>query len=125
MIENNLKEKIAVAIKALDDKKAEDIRVIDISNISTISDCFVIAHANSISQLRALVEAVTEELEKIGVIEKKIEGDRNSGWVLVDYTDFILHIFDKENRLFYNLEKMWRDGVEVSVEELTGGKDEN
>lgn len=124
MINNKVKEKVAVAIKALEDKKAEDIRVIDISNISTISDCFVIAHANSSSQLRALVEEVEEKLEEIGVFDKKVEGEKNSGWVLIDYTDFILHIFDKENRLFYNLEKMWRDGVELSIDELVGGNDE-
>lgn len=122
MLKPEVKKKIEAAVRALEEKKAEDIRVIDISEVSVISDAFIIAHANNTNQLRALVDHVEEEMEKADLHPHAMEGSNTSGWVLIDYTDFILHIFDRENRLFYNLEKMWRDGVELNVEELLGGE---
>ncbi|MDO5695660.1 MAG: ribosome silencing factor [Eubacteriales bacterium] len=121
MLTNEIRETIGKVVEILADRKAEDIRVIDISEISVISDCFVIAHANNPNQLRALVETVEEKLEASGIVHHQMEGNFKSGWVLIDYGDFILHIFDRENRLFYNLERMWRDGKEIDVRAWTGG----
>lgn len=106
------------ACKALGEKKAEDIKVIEISAISVLADYFVIANGNSPVQVEAMVDAVQEELAKEGFEPKRVEGVRSSGWVLLDYGDIVVHIFSKEDRLFYDLERIWRDGKDVSESEL-------
>lgn len=112
------KEMVKIATKALEEKKAEDIRVIDIREISTIADFFVIANGTNQNQLQAMRDAVDEELYKAGYHTKQVEGNQNSSWVLMDYNDIIVHIFSKEDRLFYDLERMWTDGKTVALEEL-------
>lgn len=107
-----------LAYKALDDKKGEDIKVIDISEISVLADYFIIANGNNDSQVRALVESVEEELSKEGFEVKQREGYGLGNWVLLDFGSIIVHVFDKENRLFYDLERIWRDGKYVDVENL-------
>ncbi|MEE1314600.1 MAG: ribosome silencing factor [Faecalimonas sp.] len=107
-----------LAYKALDDKKGEDIKLIDISNISVLADYFLIANGSNENQVRALVEAVEEELSKAGIEVKQREGYGLGNWVLLDFGDLIVHVFDKENRLFYDLERIWRDGKSVSIDEL-------
>ena len=102
-------------IQALDDKKAEDITVIDIREISTIADYFVIANGSNQNQLTAMQDAVDEAMYKEGVHAKQIEGNRSSTWILMDYQDVIVHLFSKEDRLFYDLERIWRDGKVVDV----------
>ena len=112
------KEMTKLAITALEDKKAEDIKVIDISHISTIADYFIIANGTNKSQIQTMTDNVAEVLGKAGHPEKHIEGYQNANWILMDFQDIIVHIFDKENRLFYDLERIWRDGVEIPVENL-------
>ena len=107
-----------LACKALDDKKGEDIKVIDISQISVLADYFIIANGTNDSQVSALVEAVEEELDKAGFEVKQREGYGLGNWVLLDFGNIIVHVFDKENRLFYDLERIWRDGKTVEVSEL-------
>ena len=107
-----------IAYKALDDKKGEDIKIIDISTVSTIADYFIIANGSNENQVRALVESVEDELAKAGFVVKQREGYGLGNWVLLDFGDVIVHVFDKENRLFYDLERIWRDGKTVNVEEL-------
>ena len=107
-----------LAYKALDDKKGEDIKVIDISEISVLADYFIIANGTNDSQVRALVESVEEELDKAGFEVKQREGYGLGSWVLLDFGSIIVHVFDKENRLFYDLERVWRDGKYVDVENL-------
>lgn len=107
-----------LAYKALEDKKSEDIRVIEIGEISVLADYFIIANGNSSSQVDAMVDAVQEELSKEGIEPKRVEGVRSSGWILLDYGDLVVHIFSKEDRLFYDLERIWRDGKNISKEEL-------
>lgn len=104
------KEIAKLAIAALEDKKAEDIKVIDISEVSVIADYFIIANGTNRSQIQALSDNVEEKLGKAGVPLRQIEGYDNANWVLLDFHDVIIHIFDKENRLFYDLERIWRDG---------------
>lgn len=103
-----------LAIKALEDKKAEDIRVIDISEVSVIADYFVIAGGTNKAQIQALCDNVQEKLGRAGYPEKQTEGYKTANWILLDYGDVIIHIFDKENRLLYDLERIWRDGVDVA-----------
>ena len=101
--------------KILNNKKALDIKVIGIEDISVLADYFVIANGSNDSQVRALVENVDEKMQKAGFTMKQQEG-KGGAWVLMDYGDVIVHVFDKENRLFYNLERIWSDGI--VVEEL-------
>ena len=103
---------------ALDEKKGADIKIIDISTVSTIADYFVIATGNSNSQVSALVENVEEQMHKNGFAMKQREGNGNSPWILLDYADVIVHVFDKENRSFYNLEHIWHDGKEIMRDDL-------
>lgn len=114
--ENKVKDMAALAIEALEDKKAKDIRVIDISQVSVIADYFIIANGTNKSQIQTLSDTVEEKLGKAGYFMKQKEGFRNANWVLLDFGDIIVHIFDKENRLFYDLERIWRDGKVVDAE---------
>ena len=96
-----------IACKAIDDKKGQDIKVIDIHNVSVIADYFVIASGTNSNQVQAIVDNVEEQLGRAGFEAKQIEGNRNSSWILMDYGDVIVHVFDEENRLFYDLER-WK-----------------
>ena len=104
------------AVDALADKKGEDIRVIDIRQVSVIADYFIIAGGSNHSQIQALCDNVEEQLEKAGCPVRQIEGYDSANWILIDFGDVIVHIFDKENRLLYDLERIWRDGQPVDVE---------
>lgn len=106
---------IRIIYDALSDKKGEDIKVIDISEISVMADYFVITNGNSDSQVNALVENVEEKMHKAGYSLKQQEGNRSGTWVLLDFGDVIVHVFNKENRSFYNLERVWNDGRVVDI----------
>lgn len=114
----NSKEMAKMVIDALEDKKAEDIKVIDISEVSVIADYFIIAGGSNRSQIQALCSNVEEKLGRAGSPVKQVEGYDTANWILMDFGDVIVHIFDKENRLLYDLERIWRDGkpVDLSVE---------
>lgn len=106
---------VKAAVAALEDKKAEDITVIDIAEISSIADYFIIANGTNPNQLSAMQDAVDEALYKAGLHAKQIEGNNQSTWILMDYQDIIVHLFSKEDRLFYDLERIWRDGKIVEL----------
>ncbi len=112
------KKMAKLAYHALDDKKGEDIKIIDISGISVLADYFIIANGTNQGQVQALVDNVEEEMHRAGFPLKQREGYGNGNWVLLDFGDIIVHVFDKENRLFYDLERIWRDGNTVEVENL-------
>lgn len=114
----NSSEIVKLVYKALDEKKAEDVKVIDIKNISVIADYFVVASADNQNLLHALQNEVDKVLYENGIHAKQVEGNRNSTWVLMDYEDVIVHLFSSEDRLFYNLERIWQDGITVNPEEL-------
>ena len=107
-----------LAIAALEDKKAEDITLIDIAKVSVLADYFLIANGNNRNQVQAMADNVEEVLGKAGVHPKQIEGYQTANWILMDYGDVVIHIFDEENRLFYDLERIWRDGKVVEKEEI-------
>ena len=115
-MENISKEMAKLAIQALEDKKAEDIRVIDISEVSVVADYFIIADGSNRSQIQALADNVEETLGRAGYPMKQVEGYTTANWILMDFNDIIIHIFDKENRLLYDLERIWRDGKTVDLE---------
>ena len=112
------KEMARIAWNALNDKKGEDIKIIDITGISVLADYFIIANGTSDSQVNALVDNVEEELHKAGFSLKQREGQASGSWVLMDFGDIIVHVFDRENRLFYDLERIWKDGRTIGIEEL-------
>lgn len=107
-----------LAVAALEDHKAEDISVIDIREVSPIADYFIIASGNNQNQLQAMQDAADEALYKAGIKVQQVEGNQNSTWILMDYNDIIIHIFSKEDRLFYDLERIWRDGKKIDISEL-------
>ncbi len=113
-----ISEYAKIAVEALEDKKAQDIRIIDISEISTIADYFIIAGGDNRNQMQALANNVEEKLGKAGMPLRQIEGYDTANWILMDYHDIIIHLFDHENRLFYDLERIWRDGKLIDVSEL-------
>lgn len=117
-MESKVLEMTKLAIDALEDKKAEEIRVIDISEISVVADVFMIAGGNNRSQIQALCNNVEEKLGRAGYCVKQIEGYDTANWILLDFGNMIVHIFDKENRLLYDLERLWRDGKEINIAEL-------
>lgn len=104
------KELVKLAVKALKDKKGEDIRVIDIQGVSVLADYFIIASGSNASQVQAMADNVAEELYKAGHEQKHVEGYHTANWILMDYGDIIVHVFSQEDRLFYDLERIWRDG---------------
>ena len=108
-------EIVKTAVEALRDKKAEDVTVIDITGVSSIADYFIIANGNNQNQLTAMQDAVDEALYKPGLHAKQIEGNNKSTWILMDYEDIIVHLFSKEDRLFYDLERIWRDGKIIEM----------
>lgn len=105
-------------VHSLEEKKAEDIRIIDISKISTIADYFIIANGTNRNQVQALADNVGEDCNKAGYALHQTEGYNSANWILMDYSDVIVHIFSKEDRLFYDLERIWRDGVPVDKASL-------
>ena len=118
MTDNKIRDFAVLAVESLEDKKAEDITVIDISEVSVIADYFIIAAGNNKSQIQALSDAVDEMLGRAGLPLKQIEGYNNANWILLDFGDIIVHIFDKEKRLFYDLERIWCDGKKIELNDL-------
>ena len=118
MSQNIGKEMAALACRALEEKKAVDIKVINIEKVSTIADYFIIASGNNVNQVQAMVDNVEETLGKAGFDPKQIEGYHGASWVLMDYGDLVVHVFDEENRRLYDLERIWRDGSLVDYREL-------
>ena len=107
-----------LVIDALEEKKAEDITILDISEISVLADYFVIADGNNRNQVQSMADSVEEALGRAGYEPKQIEGYQTANWILMDYKDVIIHVFSKEDRGFYDLERIWRDGKPMTIEEI-------
>ena len=119
MADLNVSKKMALmAVDALEDRKGEDVRVIDISEISTLADYFIIAGGTNLNPVQAMADNVQEVLGRAGYMTKNVEGYESGNWILLDFGDIIVHVFDNENRLFYDLERIWRDGKNITKEEL-------
>ncbi len=111
-------EMVKVIYDALEDKKANDIKIIDIRNVSVIADYFIIADGSNHNQIQAMARNVEEEMGKQSVHPKQIEGFQSANWILMDYNDVIVHIFSSEDRLFYDIERIWRDGKSIALSDL-------
>ena len=109
---------VEIAVKALDDKKARDIKVLKTSDVTVLADYFIICTATSGTHVKALAEEVEKKLEEAGETKLRLEGQRSGGWVLVDFGCVVVHVFMDEIRKFYSLEHLWGDAPEQDVSAL-------
>ena len=129
MNEKELKKDLELSAKlcrkvfdGLDDKQGVDIKVLDIHEISVLADYFVIAHGNNPNHVRAMIDEVEEKMAQEGVFAANIEGYAEGTWVLMDFGRIIVHVFHKEARMFYDLERIWADGRTIDPETLPKNK---
>ncbi|WP_062355674.1 ribosome silencing factor [Bacillus kwashiorkori] len=113
MKENNLP--LQMAVKALDDKKAENIVVLNMQGISMLADYFIICHGNSDKQVQAIAKEVREKAEESGHLVKRLEGYDEARWILIDLGEIIVHVFHREDREYYNLERLWGDAPKIDM----------
>ena len=109
---------VKIAYDPLDDKLAEDIKIIDIRSISVLADYFIIADGSNRNQVQAMADSAEEALGRAGYDAKQIEGYQSANWILMDYKDIIVHVFSKEDRAFHDLERIWRDRKRTTKEDL-------
>lgn len=114
----DIKEMVKIAYHALDEKKAINPKIIDISKVSVFADYFIIASGSNENQVQAMADHVCEELAKAGYPCRQTEGYHSASWILLDFHDIIVHIFNHEDRLFYDLERIWRDGENIEIENI-------
>ena len=111
------KELLQLTVKAADDKRAEDIVALDVAQVSLMADYFLIVSADSRRQVQAIADSVVEFIRKAGSDVKSVEGRTAGEWVLIDCGDVIVHVFQKDARQHYNLEKLWSDAPLVDVDQ--------
>ncbi len=111
----NTKDKVTLITKTLSDKQAEKIEVIEIGDLTILTDYFVIASASNTTHVRALADEVEYIAKQAGVYPNRIEGYQTANWIVLDYGDIIVHLFYRETREFYNLDKLWSDGKKIDV----------
>ncbi|SDB12676.1 ribosome-associated protein [Ruminococcaceae bacterium FB2012] len=111
------KQMIETVIKALDSKRAEDIHLIGIKDLTIVADYFVIANGTSSTQTKALADEVEFQLKQKGIEPTRTEGYQGANWIVLDYGDIVVHVFYKETRDFYNLERLWQDGEQIDISE--------
>ncbi|PTW01301.1 ribosome-associated protein [Halanaerobium saccharolyticum] len=113
MSDLSIKDIALIAADAADDKKAEDIEVLNVQGLTVIADYFVICSGNSDQQVRAIARAVDEKLSEKGIEPKRMAGMDDAKWVLIDYADVIVHVFQKREREYYDLERLWSDAEKI------------
>lgn len=111
-------DRISTIVKSADDKKAFDIKVLNISHLSSIADYFVIASGNSQRQVASISDEIEDKMQKCGYELLGKEGHNTGKWILLDFGDIIVHIFYKEDRGFYNLERLWADAVSINIDDI-------
>ncbi|WP_407882059.1 ribosome silencing factor [Furfurilactobacillus curtus] len=114
------KEMLEIAVKAGDSKRAEDIVALDVEQVSLVADYFVLMNGGSKRQVQAIVQAVQDEEADAGVIVRRVEGKAEGTWVLLDFGDIVVHVFQEEQRQYYNLEKLWSDAPLVNLTSWLG-----
>ena len=108
-------EMLKAGVRALDSKKAHDIKIIKVKDLTILANYFVIATGTSSTQVKALADEVEFRLKQQGREPKQVQGNNGSNWIILDYSDVVIHIFYKETRDFYNLERLWSDGEDVDI----------
>ena len=115
---NDTNKMVSTVVNALFEKKAQNIKALDISALSNIGDAFVIASATNSSQVSALIDEVQKQMHEQGYPTRQIEGTQHSGWVLMDFYDVIVHVFTLEDRVVYNIEKVWAEAKEINIDSM-------
>jgi ribosome-associated protein len=118
-----LDERICAALRAASDKKAQEMVVLDLRGIANFTDYFLIASGTNPRQVQAIADEIVEQLKKHGTRAARIEGYNTAEWVLVDYGDFVVHVFEDKARRFYDLERLWRDAERVPLPDAVVGPD--
>jgi ribosome-associated protein len=118
-----LDERIWTALRAASDKKAHDLVVLDLHEIASFTDYFLIASGANTRQVQAIADEMVERLKKEGTRAARVEGYTAAEWILIDYGDFIVHVFEERARRFYDLERLWRDAERIALPaDLTGDR---
>lgn len=112
-VSKDIKQLAKIAVLAAEDKKAKDVLTLDISNLSTIADFFIVCSASNPIQAQAIANNIEEKMSEEGLALLRKEGYNNANWILLDYGDIVAHIFQEEDRWFYNLEQLWGDAPAV------------
>ena len=120
MDSKELATRIAIA---MDKKKALEIRAVQVEDLTILADYFVMATGNSTTQVSAIADEVEFQLEQLGIRPARVEGHDSKRWILMDYGDVIVHVFDRQNRLFYDLERIWRDGKKIGLSDLDASEE--
>jgi ribosome-associated protein len=108
------RQELSAAVRAIDDLKGRDVVVLDLRGLSEATDYFVVASGTSDAHVRGLAESVLEKLHRRGVRAHHVEGLPGGRWVLLDFVDFVVHLFHPESRSFYQLERLWSDAPEIT-----------
>lgn len=109
------KKLVDCVVEAMESKKAKDITIIDIHNITEIADCFIICSGSSITHIRAIADEIEFKLSEKRIEPYHKEGYDTARWILLDYADVVIHVFHQEDRSFYNLERLWSDGEMTNI----------
>jgi ribosome-associated protein len=114
-IDQQIFEQVQIAVAAADDKKATDLLVLRLAELTEFTDYFILCTGNTARQTQAIADAVTEKLKAMKMRPLHTEGYNNGEWILLDYGVFVVHVFTPESRRFYDLERLWRDAEKVRV----------
>lgn len=109
---------LKTVVKAADDKKANDLMILNMQGLSPMADYFVIGHGNSDRQVQAIVREIKDQVHEQGLTIKRLEGFDEAKWILMDIGDVVVHIFQKDDRAYYNLERLWGDAPTIQVESV-------
>ena len=120
-----LKKKVELIVNCYDDKKAHDIVAMEVGELTSVADYFVIGSAPSSTQVKAIADEIEEKMEKAGFRAVHREGYNSAMWILLDYSDIVCHIFNDETRKFYDIERLWSDAKKLDIEKLIQREDKN
>jgi ribosome-associated protein len=118
-----MNEALRIAVNAADDKKASDLVILDISKITSFASYFLLCTGDSSRQMQAIADEVEKRLKESGIRPSHVEGYQNSEWILLDCMDLVVHIFSKNARAFYDLERLWRDALKMDASLLIEKKE--
>lgn len=117
------KEMALLLAQAMDSNKGKDIRVLETDGVTTLADYFVLCSGSSSPQLKALADAGEKAMKDHGILPHHVEGHRGGTWILQDYGDVVVHVFDKEARAFYDLDRLWADAKTVDLSDVLAQPD--
>ncbi len=120
-----LEKKVELIVNCYDDKKAHDIVAMEVGELTSVADYFVIGSAPSSTQVKAIADEIEEKMEKAGFRAVHREGYNSAMWILLDYSDIVCHIFNDETRKFYDIERLWSDAKKLDIEKLIQREDKN